>query len=58
MIHNIRAAFNELIDENDWMDNETKHVAKEKANAMNERIGYSETLTNPVEVSKEYEKVD
>ncbi|XP_015789311.1 neprilysin-1-like isoform X1 [Tetranychus urticae] len=57
MIHNIRAAFNELIDENDWMDNETKHVAKEKANAMNERIGYSETLTNPVEVSKEYEKL-
>lgn len=57
MIQNIRKAFNELLDENDWMDIETKKVAKEKANSMNERIGYSEILTNPVEVSKEYEKV-
>ena len=57
MIHNIRQAFNEILDENDWMDEETKIAAKEKANAMSERIGYSEILTNPVEVSKEYENV-
>lgn len=46
MIHSIREAFNELLDENDWMDAETRGVAKEKANSINERIGYPEILTN------------
>ncbi|XP_076315329.1 neprilysin-1-like isoform X2 [Tachypleus tridentatus] len=55
MIHNIRDAFNELLEENEWMDDGTRQVAKEKANAMNERIGYPEFLTNPVELSKEYD---
>ncbi|KAH9413417.1 Membrane metallo-endopeptidase-like 1 [Dermatophagoides pteronyssinus] len=54
MIHNIRVAFNELLNFNDWMDNETRQVAKEKADAINERIGYPELLTNPIELSKEY----
>lgn len=26
MIHNLREAFNELLEENDWMDQETKKV--------------------------------
>lgn len=30
MIEDIRAAFNELLDENEWMDEETKDVAREK----------------------------
>lgn len=54
MIHNIRGAFNELLKENEWMDDETRQVAKEKADAINERIGYPELLTNPIELSKEY----
>lgn len=54
MIHTIREAFNELLAENVWMDDETRAVAKEKADAMNERIGYPELLTNPEELSKEY----
>ncbi|KAH6933321.1 hypothetical protein HPB50_014335 [Hyalomma asiaticum] len=57
MIHNIREAFNELLKENDWMDTETRRVAEEKANAMNERIGYPELLTNPYELSKEYDSL-
>ncbi|EDV47339.1 neprilysin-1 [Drosophila erecta] len=54
MIHTIRAAFNELLAENDWMDNETRAVAKEKADSMNERIGYPELLTNATELEQEY----
>lgn len=50
MIHSIREAFNELLDENDWMDDETRAVAKEKANSMNERIGYPEILTNVTKI--------
>uniref|UniRef100_A0A0A9W738 Membrane metallo-endopeptidase-like 1 n=3 Tax=Lygus hesperus TaxID=30085 RepID=A0A0A9W738_LYGHE len=55
MIHTIREAFNELLEENHWMDNETRMVAKEKANAMNERIGYPDLLTNTQELNSEYE---
>lgn len=54
MIHTIREAFNELLAENIWMDDETRAVAKEKADAMNERIGYPDLLTDPEELSKEY----
>ncbi|EDW62314.1 neprilysin-1 [Drosophila virilis] len=54
MIHNIRAAFNELLAENHWMDDETRAVAKEKADSMNERIGYPEILTNVTELEQEY----
>lgn len=57
MIHNIREAFNELLAENHWMDDETRAVAKKKANAINERIGYPEILTTPEELEKEYENV-
>lgn len=57
MIHNIRTAFNELLQDIDWMDEETRRVAKEKANAMNERIGYPDTLTNRTELDREYENV-
>ncbi|CAK9806311.1 Nep1 [Anthophora plagiata] len=54
MIRTIREAFNELLAENHWMDDETRAVAKSKADSMNERIGYPEFLKDPVELSKEY----
>lgn len=54
MIHTIREAFNELLAENHWMDDETRAVAKSKADSMNERIGYPEFLKDPDELSKEY----
>lgn len=57
MIHTIRAAFNELLADIHWMDDETRAVAKEKADAMNERIGYPEILTNRSELMKEYVNV-
>ncbi|CAG2165874.1 unnamed protein product [Oppiella nova] len=55
MIHNIRNAFNELLTLNEWMDELTIQVAREKANSINERIGYPDLLTNPIELSKEYQ---
>ncbi|KAE8738350.1 hypothetical protein FOCC_FOCC016174 [Frankliniella occidentalis] len=36
------------------MDDETRAVAKEKADAMNEQIGYPDMLTNPAELNQEY----
>lgn len=57
MIHAIRAAFNELLADIDWMDDETRAVAKAKADAMNERIGYPDVITDQVELEKEYRNV-
>lgn len=54
MIQSIREAFNELLNENHWMDDQTRIVAKAKADAMKERIGYPELLTDPDELEKEY----
>lgn len=38
MIRDIREAFNELLDENVWMDEATKSVAREKVTAVYSRI--------------------
>ncbi|XP_071446832.1 neprilysin-1-like [Hetaerina americana] len=58
MIRTIRDAFNDLLAENEWMDDETRGVAKEKADAINERIGYPEMLTRSQELSHEYEALN
>ena len=57
MIHNIRTAFNEILMVSDWMDMDTKKVAKQKANAMNERIGYPEFILDVEELDKTYDGV-
>lgn len=57
MIHDIREAFNELLEENDWMDTETRQVAEDKANGMTERIGYPEYITNDTRLEEEYSNV-
>lgn len=57
MIQSIREAFNELLNENHWMDDQTRIVAKAKADAMKERIGYPELLTDADELDKEYTMV-
>ena len=57
MIHDIREAFNELLEENDWMDTETRKVAEDKANSMTERIGYPEYITNDTRLEEEYKNV-
>ena len=57
MIHNLREAFNDLLMENDWMDDATRAVAREKANAIKERIGYPEFLVNPEQLDLKIESV-
>ena len=54
MIHGIRESFNELLMENHWMDDATRQVAKDKADSMNERIGYPDYLENATELAMEY----
>nr|CAI5828592.1 unnamed protein product [Callosobruchus analis] len=55
MIDMLREAFNELLVENEWMDEETKKVAKEKANAMGTKVGYPQLVVNDQELCKKYQ---
>ncbi|KAH9513574.1 18S rRNA pseudouridine methyltransferase [Bulinus truncatus] len=57
MIHGIREAFNELLEENDWMDDTIKQFAKEKANAMVERIGYPDFITDPKQLDARFDSL-
>ncbi|CAL1541739.1 unnamed protein product [Lymnaea stagnalis] len=57
MIHDIRNAFYELLDEADWMDEPTRIVAKEKAEAISEKIGYPDSIFNDTALNAEYDGV-
>ena len=57
MIRNLRQAFSDLLEENEWMDDETRAVARDKANAMNEKIGYPEMLLDRRKLDAEYQQV-
>ncbi|XP_029651468.1 neprilysin-1-like [Octopus sinensis] len=58
MIQNIRNAFNKLLDDNTWMDEETRKFAKEKANAMIGMIGYPEFILKKSKLDKFYEMLE
>ncbi len=57
MIANIRSAFNDLLEEITWMDDTTKNVAREKAAAISEKIGYPEYIMNNTALAEDYEGV-
>ncbi|KAK6104828.1 Peptidase M13 family protein [Brugia pahangi] len=58
MIANLQEAFKELVDESDWMDEETKKVAIEKAVSMINNIGYPDFINNYTALDKHYEKLN
>ncbi|OQV14905.1 Membrane metallo-endopeptidase-like 1 [Hypsibius exemplaris] len=55
MIHMIRKAFVELVNEQTWMEKETSEKAKEKATFMNEKIGYPNFLVNDTALNAEFD---
>ncbi|RWS19320.1 neprilysin-like protein [Leptotrombidium deliense] len=57
MIEDIREAFLEILKEVDWMDEETKNVAKMKAETMEQKIGFPEYIFNSTELDAEYDGV-
>ncbi|VDN52138.1 unnamed protein product [Dracunculus medinensis] len=58
MIANLREAFKELVTENDWMDEETKKVAVEKAEGMINNIGYPDFINNDTALDEHYERLN
>ncbi|XP_067658892.1 membrane metallo-endopeptidase-like 1 isoform X2 [Haliotis asinina] len=55
MIANLRASFKSLLDELDWMDEDTKVVARDKADAINPKIGYPNDILNNTLLNMLYE---
>uniref|UniRef100_A0A6Q2Z306 Neprilysin n=1 Tax=Esox lucius TaxID=8010 RepID=A0A6Q2Z306_ESOLU len=58
MIAAIREVFIDNLDHLDWMDAETKKAAEEKAQAIRERIGYSENIKNDTYLNNEYKDLN
>ncbi|XP_043975219.1 neprilysin-like isoform X2 [Gambusia affinis] len=54
MIKDIREVFISNLDNLSWMDEETKKAAEEKAQAIRERIGYSDDIMNDEYLNDEY----
>lgn len=54
MIMHLRNSFADLVRQNDWMDEETKAVAIEKANSMINNIGYPDVTNDLPKLDKQY----
>ncbi|XP_031570959.1 endothelin-converting enzyme homolog isoform X2 [Actinia tenebrosa] len=58
MIHAIRGVFIDNLKDIEWMDEETKKAAKDKAEAIRENIGYPTYIVNATKLAKEYKGFD
>jgi len=58
MIENIRVAFQENLWNLKWMDNETRALAKEKASAITDMIGYPDFILKPDQLDLKYTNLD
>jgi len=54
MIQDIQNAFDSLVDESDWMDDETKTLAREKAAAMKQFLAYPDWIRNRTALEMAY----
>uniref|UniRef100_A0A915L194 Uncharacterized protein n=1 Tax=Romanomermis culicivorax TaxID=13658 RepID=A0A915L194_ROMCU len=58
MIKHLQTAFRQLVSKLDWMDEQTKKVAIEKAQAMLNHIGYPEFILNNTALNEYYADLD
>nr|XP_050867273.1 neprilysin-4-like isoform X1 [Vespula vulgaris]XP_050867274.1 neprilysin-4-like isoform X1 [Vespula vulgaris] len=58
MLMDIRAAFDAMVKELDWMDADTRLRAHKKLYAMRPFVGFPEWITNPEKLNKFYEGVE
>lgn len=57
LITNLNTAFKSLVDDASWMDEDTKTLAREKADAIVSKIGYPDWIKNKTALEKYYEGV-
>ncbi|KAF7996611.1 hypothetical protein HCN44_002257 [Aphidius gifuensis] len=58
MLFDIRAAFDEMVSELNWMDDDTKLKAHKKLYAMRPFVGFPEWITDSIKLDKFYEGVE
>lgn len=54
MTHELQQAFREILNETNWLDMPTKHLAEMKVNAMSLRIGYPDFILSHKELNERY----
>ena len=57
MVKDVRSVFSEIIDQLDWMDDQTRLRAKGKAAAMTTHIAYPDELLDDKKLITRYENV-
>ncbi|GFN96416.1 endothelin-converting enzyme 1 [Plakobranchus ocellatus] len=57
MIDNLKASFNEILQEATWMGNDTKAEAHQKLAAMGRKIGYPDEKFSHEEIEEEYKSL-
>lgn len=57
LIANLKIAFKTLVDAADWMDSDTKAVAREKVDYMSEFVGYPDWILVKSELEAYYNGV-
>lgn len=57
MMNDIKASFNSLVRDGDWIDPVTKKAAQEKAEGVTSFIGYQEWLLQPGQLDEYYSSV-
>lgn len=57
MIEHLKASFETLIEQVDWMDSATKAIAKDKAKAMTALVGYPEWIKDNSRIESYYKGV-
>lgn len=54
MINEVRSAFQKNLKKLDWMDEETRKLADEKADAISDMIGFPDYILNPSQLDEKY----
>lgn len=54
MINEVRSAFQQNLRNLDWMDEETRVLAVEKADAISDMIGFPDYILNPAQLDEKY----
>ncbi|XP_037045655.1 neprilysin-3 isoform X2 [Bradysia coprophila] len=54
MINEVRSAFQQNLRNLDWMDEETRVLADEKADAISDMIGFPDYILNPADLDEKY----
>ncbi|KAK6114666.1 Peptidase M13 family protein [Brugia pahangi] len=58
ILENIKKAFQDIVEEIDWMDNSTKKAALQKVAAITNKIGYHDMIMNDTALTEYYKKLN